>query len=189
MQFSPTVAAPPKSIMCPITLEIMKDPVIVVSGESYERTAIETWFYSNNTLPLSNIVIIDKTLYPNRALKIYIEWWVAQNPQPITTVMDDFIPKIRQKPIPQSHRQLSLNLRRFLSSTHRMLSRNSSEFGTFTEIEIPLFGSSRRYSTVDIIPFGRGAFTPPTLRSDNSVGDRRSPEEFGPISNTILIES
>ena len=27
--------------------------------------------------------------------------------------------------------------------------------------------------------FGRGAFTPPTLRSDNSVGDRRSPEEFG----------
>jgi len=163
MQSAPTVAVPPKHIMCPITLEIMKDPVIVVSGDSYERTAIEQWFYSNNTLPLSNVVINDKTLYPNRALKIFIEGWVARNPQPISTVMDDFIPQIRQKPIPQSPRQLSLNLRGILSSAHRVLSRSSREFGTLTTLEFDLPSLTRRQSSSVIIP-------------------------FGPISNTTLIE-
>ena len=43
--------------------------------------------------------------------------------------------------------------------------------------------------------FGRGAFTPPTMRSNNSVGDLRSPEEFGtndlhaePLSTAGAVE-
>jgi len=154
MQCSLDVAVPPKHIVCPITMDIMKDPVVVVNGESYERKAIETWFIKNSTLPLSNETIYDKRLYSNTALKIYIQWWVAQNPQPIITVMDEFIPQIQQKPTPQISRlNTSLNLTGFLSNAHRVLSRSSvSGFGTSTLIEFSLSNSSRQSSS-RIIPF------------------------------------
>jgi hypothetical protein len=32
------------SMFCPITLELMRDPVIALDGYAYERHAIETWF-------------------------------------------------------------------------------------------------------------------------------------------------
>jgi U-box domain len=39
----------PKSFICPITQEIMLDPVIVTSsGKTYERNAIEQWLKNNN---------------------------------------------------------------------------------------------------------------------------------------------
>jgi len=33
----------PKDFVCPITLEIMENPVIAADGHSYERTALENW--------------------------------------------------------------------------------------------------------------------------------------------------
>ena len=153
MESSQAVAVPPKCIVCPITMEIMKDPVIVVNGDSYERVAIETWFTNNITLPTTNEIITDTSVYSNRALKIYIQWWVAQNPQPIITVMDEFIPQIQQKPTPQISRlHIPLDLTGFLSNAHRVLSSSSvSGFGTSTLIEFSLSNRSRQSSS-RIIP-------------------------------------
>ena len=55
--------------LCPITQDIMRDPVILVeSGHTFERVAIETWFERNNTNPVTNLVARNKVLTPNRAL-------------------------------------------------------------------------------------------------------------------------
>ena len=55
--------------LCPITQDIMRDPVILVeSGHTFERVAIETWFKRNNTNPVTNLVARNKVLTPNRAL-------------------------------------------------------------------------------------------------------------------------
>ena len=62
----------PNEFMCPITHEIMTNPVICTDGYTYDRISIETWFQSSNKSPMTNI-IIDKTLVPNRALKETIE--------------------------------------------------------------------------------------------------------------------
>ena len=35
---------PPDELVCPITQELMQDPVMCADGESYERNAIEAWF-------------------------------------------------------------------------------------------------------------------------------------------------
>lgn len=149
MQSYQEVEVPPKHIVCPITMEIMKDPVIVVNGDSYERTAIESWFKDNSTLPLSNEVITDKRLYPNTALKICINQWVTQYPQPISTIMDEFIPQIRQKPMIRSPGHISLDSVGFLSSARRVLSSSSvGGFGTSTMIEFSL----SRQSSSRIIP-------------------------------------
>jgi hypothetical protein len=52
------IAMPPyKSFFCPLTKEIMNDPVTICSGQSYEREAIEKWFAAGNvTDPESNQV-------------------------------------------------------------------------------------------------------------------------------------
>jgi len=42
-ELSMSVVPIPRSFMCPITHEIMHDPVVTVDGQVYERCAIEAW--------------------------------------------------------------------------------------------------------------------------------------------------
>ncbi|CAN1760681.1 U-box domain-containing protein 4 [Linum perenne] len=37
------VLVPPPDLCCPLSLELMTDPVIVASGQTYERAFIKTW--------------------------------------------------------------------------------------------------------------------------------------------------
>jgi hypothetical protein len=57
---------------CPISLEIMKDPVITADGSTFERARIEEWFRDHNTNPLTNEIVPAKTLIPNKTLKAAI---------------------------------------------------------------------------------------------------------------------
>eukprot|EP01041_Mallomonas_annulata_P011876 gene11876-24886_t len=61
---------------CPITDELMVDPVIDHEGNSYERAAIEKWLRQNPTNPTSPITRMPlqlADLTPNRALRSAIE--------------------------------------------------------------------------------------------------------------------
>lgn len=40
-----------RSLLCPITQLLMRDPVTTAAGHTYERCAIEAWFLNNNTDP------------------------------------------------------------------------------------------------------------------------------------------
>jgi len=55
--------------LCPITHEIMRDPVIDALGHSYERKAIETWLSKNNTSPITNAALPHRSLVTNHALR------------------------------------------------------------------------------------------------------------------------
>ncbi|XP_057435698.1 U-box domain-containing protein 15 [Lotus japonicus] len=70
----------PHEFLCPITLEIMTDPVIVASGQTYERESIEKWFESShNTCPKTRQPLAHLQLAPNCALKNLIEEWCESN--------------------------------------------------------------------------------------------------------------
>jgi hypothetical protein len=129
---------PPRHIVCPITMEIMKEPVVVENGDSYEKEAIEKWFVTSNTLPLTGQTVSNKALFPNRSLKIYITWWLSKNPQPAPTHFDDNPCPIRLKPRPQSPRQFA----GILSATQRVLSRVESGFANVTTVEFSFPGRS-----------------------------------------------
>jgi hypothetical protein len=66
----------PNEFICPITRDIMQDPVFTLDGHTYEREVITEWFRTNNTSPITNAVLRDKTLIPNYALKSRIEEWL-----------------------------------------------------------------------------------------------------------------
>ncbi len=54
----------PKEYICPISNEIMLDPVVCSDGHTYERAAIETWFSGHLTSPVTNLPLAVKMVFP-----------------------------------------------------------------------------------------------------------------------------
>nr|CAB3481206.1 unnamed protein product [Digitaria exilis] len=70
----------PNDFLCPITLEIMTDPVIVATGQTYERRSIQKWLDSGErTCPKSRQPLAHLSLAPNYALKNLILQWCEKN--------------------------------------------------------------------------------------------------------------
>ncbi|XP_059651196.1 U-box domain-containing protein 44-like [Cornus florida] len=71
---------PLQSFYCPITREVMVDPVETSSGHTFERTAIDKWFAEGNYLcPLTMIPLDTTMLRPNKTLRQSIEEWKDRN--------------------------------------------------------------------------------------------------------------
>ena len=68
----------PDHWLCPLSMELMEDPVSTLLGHTYERHAIETWLRRHDTDPMTNSVLPDKMLIPNIALRQTIEAWRRQ---------------------------------------------------------------------------------------------------------------
>jgi hypothetical protein len=64
--------------LCPITGEIMFDPVMTVDGHSFERKAIELWLSQRDTSPLTGEKLDTKMLLPNFALKQLIKEYTSK---------------------------------------------------------------------------------------------------------------
>jgi len=62
----------PSDIVCPITQEIMVDPVVAMDGHSYERTAIMQWLAKHKTSPKTNEELGTDTVVPNHNLRARI---------------------------------------------------------------------------------------------------------------------
>lgn len=74
----------PEGFECPITLKIMKDPVIAADGCSYEREAIEEWFRrGKNISPALGIPLTDLTLKPNINLRKAIQEFLYKQPEEV----------------------------------------------------------------------------------------------------------
>ncbi|KAL5060382.1 hypothetical protein RYX36_031986 [Vicia faba] len=72
----------PTYFLCPISLEIMKDPVTVSTGITYDRECIEKWLFSKNnkTCPITKQLLSDYThLTPNHTLRRLIQAWCTLN--------------------------------------------------------------------------------------------------------------
>jgi len=61
------------TFICPITRDLMSDPVICSDGHTYERHAIEEWLRSNSRSPKTNQRLHSRDLIPNHALRGTIE--------------------------------------------------------------------------------------------------------------------
>lgn len=66
----------PDEFLCPISREVMSDPVIAADGYSYERESIESWIRGKTkTSPMTNLPLLTTLLTPNRSLKMAIARW------------------------------------------------------------------------------------------------------------------
>ncbi|GJY02234.1 U-box domain-containing protein 11-like protein [Tanacetum coccineum] len=66
----------PVDFLCPISLELMRDPVIVSTGQTYERSYIQRWIDGGNTTcPKTQQKLKNVTLTPNYVLRSLIAQW------------------------------------------------------------------------------------------------------------------
>ena len=73
-------SAPPDDLCCPITFELMNDPVFTADGETYERSAIEEWFSqtpegATPMSPVTNEPLQHTRLVPARMARRLIASW------------------------------------------------------------------------------------------------------------------
>uniref|UniRef100_A0A5B6ZWQ6 RING-type E3 ubiquitin transferase n=1 Tax=Davidia involucrata TaxID=16924 RepID=A0A5B6ZWQ6_DAVIN len=70
----------PDDFRCPISLELLKDPVIVSTGQTYERSCIEKWLEAGHgTCPKTQQTLTSTALTPNYVLRSLIAQWCEAN--------------------------------------------------------------------------------------------------------------
>ncbi|KAI9127578.1 hypothetical protein K1719_000571 [Acacia pycnantha] len=70
----------PYHFRCPISLDLMHEPVTISTGQTYDRTSIQSWFASGNTTcPVTRAPLSDFTLIPNHTLRRLIQDWCVSN--------------------------------------------------------------------------------------------------------------
>lgn len=67
----------PAEHLCPITQEVMQDPVVASDGFSYERDAILKWIKDHHTSPMTRAVMVND-VHPNQNLRAVISEWKAE---------------------------------------------------------------------------------------------------------------
>ena len=66
----------PNEHFCPITIEVMRDPVVAADGHSYERATILHHFDVNGAKsPITGLALRNRDLFDNHALKVMISEW------------------------------------------------------------------------------------------------------------------
>mmetsp|Transcript_15939 Transcript_15939/g.33890 ORF Transcript_15939/g.33890 Transcript_15939/m.33890 type:complete len:260 (-) Transcript_15939:282-1061(-) len=71
----------PECLCCQITFEVIKDPVLTPSGQTFERDAIECHLAQNGQWdPVTRHPLTKAQLVPNHALRLVVEDFVKRNP-------------------------------------------------------------------------------------------------------------
>ncbi|KAK7314681.1 hypothetical protein VNO77_33208 [Canavalia gladiata] len=72
----------PNHFRCPISLDLMKDPVTLSTGITYDRESVERWFDEGNfTCPVTNQIVRNFDMIPNHSLRMMIQDWCVENRQ------------------------------------------------------------------------------------------------------------
>ncbi|CAM6117390.1 unnamed protein product [Calypogeia fissa] len=97
----------PNFFICPISLQIMKDPVTLITGQTYDRSSIEKWFAAgHNTCPSTMQVLPSMDIAPNHTLKSLIQQWCTTNNscngaavEEVVHVMRPFTNEAKRRPV------------------------------------------------------------------------------------------
>jgi hypothetical protein len=76
-----TSAAPPSEYLCPITLELMEQPVVAPDGNVYEESAIRQWLAAHKTSPMTGAPMTTEPLLRCNTLRSAIIGWKEKHPQ------------------------------------------------------------------------------------------------------------
>ena len=76
----PVPVVVPVDFLCPITYELMREPVLVADGSTYEREAIEHWLKTHSTSPVTNERLAHTMIVPNNMARSLIRDFAATHP-------------------------------------------------------------------------------------------------------------
>ncbi|EYU42001.1 hypothetical protein MIMGU_mgv1a002394mg [Erythranthe guttata] len=77
----------PADFRCPISLDLMRDPVVVSTGQTYDRSSINLWVESGHaTCPKTGQTLSHTHFIPNLALKNMIAMWCRDQKIPFESM-------------------------------------------------------------------------------------------------------
>lgn len=68
----------PSYLVCSISCQVFRDPVVCMDGHTYERECIERWLQEHDSSPMTNLPLPSKVVVPNRALRQEIDQLARQ---------------------------------------------------------------------------------------------------------------
>lgn len=83
----------PAAFLCPLTLQLMTDPVVTPSGMTFNRESIQAWVEHHHTDPATGAALHSGQLYPNLTLRDLIQKWL------VTPERDDWTTKSLPEPM------------------------------------------------------------------------------------------
>lgn len=108
----PEITIPPE-FQCPISIDLMKDPVIISTGITYDRTSIEKWIESgNNTCPVTNTILTTHDQIPNHTIRKMIQGWCVE-------IGSSLIERIPTPRVPLMPHEVNEICRKLSSATRR----------------------------------------------------------------------
>lgn len=80
--FAPMPPVIPSRLLCPLTAELMRDPVTASDGRTYDREAIESWFAAgHSSSPITGMTLPDRVIVPNPRARLAIDEFIAAFPE------------------------------------------------------------------------------------------------------------
>ncbi|XP_049353207.1 E3 ubiquitin-protein ligase PUB23-like [Solanum verrucosum] len=117
----------PDYFLCPISMQLMRDPVTTSTGITYDRENIEKWLFKckNTTCPITKQELLTMDLTPNHTLRRVIQSWCIMNsshgveriPTPKSQVTKSYVLKLLKEAMQSQEMQLSC-LRKLKSIVH-----------------------------------------------------------------------
>ncbi|KAM3386508.1 hypothetical protein ACQJBY_009841 [Aegilops geniculata] len=156
----------PAHFLCPISSKIMRDPVVVESGQTYDRRYIAEWFSAGNQMcPQTQQVLLNTTLIPNLLIRSLIAEWCTENGfalSPLENQEEDHTCNSEQRTFDEIFNKITSSSnsteRKQAIKGLRLLTKRSSEFRAVLE---------ERPDSISQMTFAR--FSNPGLQNDPQV--------------------
>ncbi len=84
----------PEEYLCPISWNLMTDPVILSDGHTYDKSSIK--YIKNSLSPITKLPIKTKNQIPNRLIKGFIDKFIVENKIKLPTSKKPKVPKKKQ---------------------------------------------------------------------------------------------
>ncbi|KAJ9547932.1 hypothetical protein OSB04_020475 [Centaurea solstitialis] len=176
---SSSMASCPQEFVCPLSNKLMRDPVIISSGQTYDRYMIQQWLKSEKrTCPKTEEVLTHTILTPNHLIKELITQWCKDNNVELPKQSDEnpLIKADRAHLIDQiSKLSATLSDQKEAARRLRSLTRTSSSFRA-------LFGESDEYIRQLVIPLS-------VFKPESEIDDELQEDLITILLNISIHES
>ena len=173
-EIAETFLTVPKDFCCPISLDLMRDPVIISTGQTYDRSSISRWMDEGHTsCPKTGQTLAHTRLVPNRALRNLIVQWCSAHgipldpPEAMDSMVETFASACPTKASLEANRATANLLIQQLA--------NGSQSGkTIAAREIRMLAKTGRENRAFLAEAGAIPYLRKLLLSPNSIAQENS---------------
>lgn len=175
-----------EDFLCPITQQIMFDPVVAADGETYEREAIETHLKKSDISPLHGEALEDNSLRPNRKVKRQISAFLDDNPD---YKEDLYLPQVSITNVVKVIKAQDIEmLKTLLRQDKRLLGKHYTGLNLPEAVDTPDTPSPKDASATSSASSSTDDATTPTQVDDRNLPADQQSEPSGPVEKTTLLE-